>query len=64
MILYACKAHGPLAEMDVKGSFDLRITCRQCGGPGLPMDDGLPVQKLNGFIKNEQIINGCQTGDT
>jgi hypothetical protein len=54
MILYACPKCGPLATMKVKGPFDLKITCRLCGG------FGLPVQQPSKFTKNEQVINACQ----
>ena len=54
MILYICKQHGPLAELEARGAFDLRLTCR-CGNPGIPCD----VHEANQFIKNEQykIVN-------
>jgi len=53
MILYVCNKCGPLAVLDVRGPFDMRITCRICGG------FGIPVQQNQDFTKNEQIMNVC-----
>ena len=48
MILYICKQHGPLAELEARGAFDLRLTCR-CGSPGIPCN----VHESDLFTKNE-----------
>jgi uncharacterized Zn finger protein len=58
-IKYICQKCGPLAVLqEVNGPFDMKITCRICGGFGIPVHDFKKPQKMN-IQNSEQIINAC-----